>query len=96
MSQHNEHTIGEVLQQMMKQYHLDHKANEVRLQSQWKEIVGAPIARFTRKLWVKDGVLFVNLTNATLKQELAYNKDSLIRLVNNHLGERVIDDIVLR
>ena len=68
----------------------------VQLESAWEEIMGKTIARYTDKLQIIKTTLYITTSVAPLKNELLYQKQNLIRRVNELLGENVITDVVIR
>ncbi|MBR4519911.1 MAG: DUF721 domain-containing protein [Paludibacteraceae bacterium] len=68
---------------------------EHRVVAQWAEILGPTIARYSRDLEVKDGMLRVRITNAALRQELFEQRFRLIQKLNEAVGGEAIKDIRL-
>lgn len=62
----------------------------------WEAVMGKTIARYTDSLKVIDRTLFITTSVAPLKQELVYQKEKIRSRVNEALGEKVIDDIVIK
>lgn len=59
----------------------------------WEEIVGAGVNRYTTKRYVKNGVLHVYLTSAVLKNELSFHRATLVKQINDAVGETVLTAI---
>lgn len=87
-------TIGEIVQDYLKQENLDAALDEHRASALWPQIVGQGINRYTVTRWVKDGVMHVQLSSAPLRNELLLNRSRVIQLINEALGREVIKDIV--
>ena len=66
-----------------------------RVVAQWAEILGPTIARYSRDIEVKDGMLRVRITNAALRQELFEQRFRLIQKLNEAVGGEAIKDIRL-
>lgn len=60
----------------------------------WPEIVGPAINRCTTRRWIDRDVMHVCITSASLKNELGYISDQLIKRLNNAVGADVIRKIV--
>ena len=56
--------------------------------------MGAPIAKRTNKLFVKNRTLFVELNSAALKHELSLSKSKIMSIFEEEFGRKLIDDIV--
>jgi predicted nucleic acid-binding Zn ribbon protein len=93
---HNQSTIKDAIERLLKTYKLKEGLTEVRLKNSWDSIVGPMIANHTKDIQIKNKVLFITLDSAALRQELVYGKDKLITLLNDSAGEKMIEDIVLR
>lgn len=88
--------IGQLIQQYLRHESLETPLNECRLINAWPEVLGPTIASYTRNLYIKNQVLYVQLTSAALRQELMMGRELLVRSLNRHVGAQVITDIVLR
>lgn len=96
MSRHNEHSLKEVIEQMMKAYKLDDKLAERKLISSWESVMGAMIAKHTTDLYIKHKQLFVTLDSAALRNELSMARTKIVKLLNDEVGTEVINDVILR
>lgn len=68
---------------------------EHRVVEQWADILGPTIARYSRDIEIKDGMLRVRITNAALRQELFEQRFRLIQKLNEAVGGEAIKDIRL-
>ena len=96
MSKHNEHSLKEVIEQMLKAYKLDDKLSERRLIASWETVMGIMIAKHTKDLYIKHKQLFVTLDSAALRNELSLAKSKIIKMLNEAAGSEVINDVILR
>lgn len=88
--------LNELLQDVFSAQNLDQHLHEMQLMDAWKEVAGSAVKRFTKKLYVKDKVLFVQLTSAVARQELQMRRAVLLEKLNNKIGLEVIKDIIFR
>ncbi len=93
MSKDSTQSIGQALGAFLKTERLEKKYTEQKLIHSWAEVMGAPIAKRTSKVWIKDGVLFVRLTSAPLRQELTMARDKVIQHLEDKLGVNVVEDV---
>tara|TARA_B100000929_G_scaffold266713_1_gene234535 strand:- start:148 stop:441 length:294 start_codon:yes stop_codon:yes gene_type:complete len=70
--------------------------NNVKIQGLWEKTMGSNINSYTTELNLKNKTLYVNLSSSVLRQELSYGKQKIINLLNNEIGETIINKIVLR
>jgi hypothetical protein len=58
--------------------------------------MGKTIAKYTDSIQIINKTLFINTTVAPLKNELQFQKATIIQRVNEALGEKVITDVVIK
>ena len=88
-------SIGDSLNSFLKSARWQTKINEIRIKTEWEKIMGATIARYTREVKLKDGVLIVSTDVAPLKQELQFGKEQIIKNVNEYFKDKVVRDVVI-
>jgi predicted nucleic acid-binding Zn ribbon protein len=91
----NEYSLKEAIDEMLKTYRLDRKLDETRVINAWEKVVGEVIVRYTTNLRVNDGVLYVSLSSAPLKQELLYRRTEIAGLLNAECGAEIIREVVI-
>lgn len=91
----NEYTLKEALDEMLKTYHLDTRMNETSVVNAWEKVMGGVIARYTQEVRMRDGVLFITLTSAAVKQELSYRRSEIAARLNAECGAEIVREIVL-
>ena len=96
MSKHNEHTLKEAIDQLLKAYKLDGKLAERKLIASWPQVMGNMIAKHTTDLYIKHKQLFVTLDSAALRNELSLAKSKIVKLLNDEVGSDVITEVILK
>ncbi len=96
MRRSDSHKLNDIISQCLKELNLNKKLQEHRLINSWPDIVGLSIAKTTNNLYIKDKKLFVYLNSSVVRNELQMLKDSLVKRLNEHAGEELIHDIVLK
>lgn len=94
--QNNEKSLKEVLNELVSTYRLENRMDGARVVNLWKEIMGNAIANRTRRIYVRQGVLYLTIDSAPLKQELFMEKLKVMAMLNEKLGKEYIKEIVLR
>ena len=92
----NEQTLKEVIKDLLDVYKLNTKLNETKLINSWEHVVGKMISKHTVDLHINKKVMYIKLDSAALRNELIYEKQKLINILNKEVGEKVIKDIVLK
>ena len=88
--------IGEIINDVLKKENLDVALDEHRASALWPQIVGDGINRYTIRRYVKDGVMTVHLSSASLANELMLNRADIIQRLNQALGRDIIHEIVFK
>lgn len=91
-----EFSMQDAIQQFLKQSKLKSGLQAVRIEDIWEQIMGKTIAKYTDKIQIINQTLFITSTVAQLKHELLYQKEKIIERVNEVLGEKVINDVVIK
>jgi hypothetical protein len=68
----------------------------LQIEAVWEEIMGKTVARYTEKIELVQGSLFITTSIAPLKQELSFQKDLIAGRINEKLGEYVVRTVVIR
>ncbi|MBW8049409.1 MAG: DUF721 domain-containing protein [Cytophagales bacterium] len=87
-------SIKEAVNDMLQTYNIKDKFNQTHIIASWERLMGKPIAKRTTKIFIKEKVMFVELTSAPLKQELSLSKTKILQILNNEGGENLLEDIV--
>ena len=91
-----EHSLGDALKKFLSQSRLKGSIQALQIEEVWEQIMGKTVARYTDKIRIHGQTLYIDTTIAPLRQELLYQKDRIVQLVNEALGERVISEIVIK
>lgn len=86
--------ISQAIQDLLKSQHLKPKFDEANVVASWERIVGKAIAKRTKRIYVRNTVLFVELQSPSMKQDLGYHKGHMMELFKKEFGEGVVTQIV--
>lgn len=92
----NENSISDILKQIIDKNNLQSGIDDVMVKDAWKKLMGSGVNTYTQDIILKKGMLYVALTSSVLREELAFGKDKIIKLLNEELGREVIKNVVLR
>lgn len=93
MRRAREQSIGEVIKELLKNYDITSKFNEAHIVTLWDKMMGPAVTKYTVNIEVEKRILFVQLNNAALKQELSYAKERIKKMLNEEVGEEVLLDV---
>ena len=91
----NMKSIGDLLGDFSQQKKLKKPLLEARVVNLWQPLMGDLINRYTEKIFVKNRVLFVQVNQAALKNELFYLQEQIIVKINKEVGEDAVVKMVL-
>lgn len=92
----NTQSVQDILEQIIDSPALSRGIKETRVVKAWKTVLGPMIENVTRQLYIKGGVLYVNLSSSVIRDDLLMHKDKIIESLNKEAGGKVIYDIVIR
>lgn len=87
-------TVGQAMRDMMNAYRLTPKYDEAQIIAAWERLVGKPIARRTRRLSIKNSVLFVEFDSPTMRRDFSLHREDILNLFKKEFGSGVITEIV--
>jgi len=96
MQRKNTQSIGEVLREYVESLHIRRKLKESRIEKQWEELLGKNAASLTKKVYIKNGVLYAYLNSSVLRNEVLMMRETLITRINENAGEVIVTKIVLK
>jgi len=92
---HDIQHIGQAIKQLLKEYHLKPKFDEASVVASWERIVGKPVAKRTKRIYIRNKVLFIELDSPAMKSDLSFHKNQLLKTFETEFGKDVLKEIVL-
>lgn len=92
---HDIQHIGQAIRQLLKEYHLKPKFDEASVVASWERIVGKPVAKRTKRIYIRNKVLFIELDSPAMKSDLSFHKNHLLKTLETEFGKDVLKEIVL-
>jgi predicted nucleic acid-binding Zn ribbon protein len=88
--------LSGVLQQVLRQYGLEHKFLEHRMTEAWEEVVGKTIAAHTLPETVRFKKLILRVDSSVWMQQLTFYKKEMIQKINESFPTLKIEEIHFR
>jgi predicted nucleic acid-binding Zn ribbon protein len=88
-------SMGDAIRSMLNSYKLTSKFDETTLINSWERIAGKPIARRTKKIYIRDKVLFVELDSPSMKHDFSLHKGQVLEMFKKEFGGGIIADIIV-
>lgn len=92
---HDFQTMGEAIRELFNSYRLSTKFDEANLINSWEKMAGKPIARRTKKLYIRNKVLFVELDSPSMKHDFSLHKSQVLEMFKKEFGPGIISDIIV-
>jgi hypothetical protein len=92
----SEYSMSDAIKKFLEQSRLKGGMQAFQIEEAWEKIMGKTVARYTDKLHIINDTLFITTQVAPLKQELIFQKEKIIQRVNEALGQKVINKIVVQ
>ncbi|QRR03768.1 DUF721 domain-containing protein [Dyadobacter sandarakinus] len=86
--------LKDAINQMLERYSLRNRFDQSYVAAHWDQIMGTAIASRTRSVYIKEGVLFLQIESAPLRNELLRAKSKIIELINKDMGSNLVHDVV--
>jgi hypothetical protein len=88
-------SLGEAMKQFLEGSRLKGSIQALQIEEAWEDIMGKTIARYTEKLQIIGDKLIITTNVAPLKNELLYQKDKIKQRVNEALGQKIINEVII-
>jgi predicted nucleic acid-binding Zn ribbon protein len=87
-------SVGQAIRDLLNSYKLTSRFDEATLINSWERIAGKPIAKRTKKLYIRNKVLFVELDSPSMKHDFSLHKSQVLDLFKKEFGPNIITDII--
>lgn len=92
----NQSSIGEVLKHIIQDNKLQPGMDQIEVKDAWKNLMGNGVNYYTKNVVLKGNTLYVELSSAVLREELAHGKSKIVSMINEELKRDVVKEVVLR
>lgn len=92
----NQRSIKALIQNWLRSTERQNGYQEARIAGLWKEIMGQGVDRHTKRVRFKDGTLTVHVDSSVLREELSMGKGKIVKLLNERMGEPVVEELILK
>jgi predicted nucleic acid-binding Zn ribbon protein len=96
MRKASDQTIGQAFQTWLKESSMESKFKVTAILESWPILMGPMITKHTTLVEFRDGVLYVSLDSAPLRQELFQTRLEMIQLLNREAGAELVKEIVFK
>ena len=91
-----EQSMKDLVELFKTKHRLKPGLDKVDVENAWMTQLGPAIKNYTNDIKFKNNILTVHLSSSTLREELSYGKEKLIKRLNESLGKELISKLILR
>lgn len=96
MKRENTQLIKDILQEFIKDEHLEDGLQRVRIFRTWDLVVGEAGARATTNKFFRDGILYCTINSSIVRTQLYYRKEDIALQMNKMLNDSLVSKIILK
>ena len=89
-------SLQDAMQEFLKNSKFKTYIQAIQIEEVWESMMGKTVAKYTDKIQIIGNTLFITTTVAPLRNELLYQKDTILQRVNDVLGEKTIKEVVIK
>ncbi len=89
-------SLQDAMQQFLKNSKFKTYIQAIQIEEVWESMMGKTVAKYTDKIQIIGTTLFITTAVAPLRNELLYQKDTILQRVNEALGEKTIKEVVIK
>ena len=87
-------SVGQAIRDLLNSYRLSNKYDEANIIESWERLVGKPIANRTKKIYIRNKVLFVEFDSPTMRHDFSLHKTEVLEVFRKEFGDGVITEII--
>ncbi len=91
-----EYNISQAITEFLNKSRIKGGIQALQIEDVWEEIMGKTVARYTEKLQIIGDKLIITTNVAPLKQELFYQKEKIRQRVNEAMGQRIVNEVIIQ
>lgn len=88
--------LGDAISHIFKQEKLEEKYSIFAIRNDWETIVGKTVAKHTTQINYLNGMLYISIDSAIVRNELMYVKENIVKKVNDYVGKSLVKELVLK
>ncbi len=89
-------SIGDVLRECLEKSSMQGRLDEVRACDAFPLVVGNHLASMCQRPYMRNGVMTIGTSNASLRSELNMRRGGIMKGINEILGKDVVKEILFR
>lgn len=91
-----EYSMQRAMKDFLEKSRLKGPIQAMQITGVWEEVMGKTVAKYTEKIELVQGSLYITTSVAPLKQELSFQKALIAGRINEKMGEYVVKEVIIR
>lgn len=96
MRRSNTQSLSEILKEYIEKNRLEKRLKEVDIVQGWENLLGKTIANYTRNIYIRNSILYVEISSSVVKNELFMMREEICRRINENAGQEIISKIIFK
>jgi hypothetical protein len=92
----NSMSVGDAIRMVLRQLRLEDKLTVIGLEKTCRSVLGPDLSKWVKEISFYRGILFLDVDNASVKQELSYHKTTIRNEINQKIGKEIILEIKIK
>ncbi|UAM99257.1 DUF721 domain-containing protein [Polaribacter litorisediminis] len=88
-------SIEDLMQSFIKENNLSKGMQKMKIEETWTKMMGPGVVTHTTSIRLQNKTLIIQLKSSVLREELSYGKEKIIKMMNEELGEEIIEKLML-
>ncbi len=89
-------SVASILDNLIKKKNWEVPLSLERLKKEWEKIVGKNIAKHSFPTFIKNKKLYIEVDSPIWSNELIFQKENIITIINNYYKKEIIKDIFFK
>ena len=88
--------MAQAMEQFLKKSKIRINIQAFKIEEIWENLMGKTIAKYTDSIKLINNTLFITTNTAPLKKELIFQRETIIKRINEALGENIVKEVVIK
>jgi hypothetical protein len=96
MRKSNQQSIGAIIIKLLKNQKLEGRLKELDVLKLSKELLGKNLMKYISNLSFRKGILVIKMKSAVVRNELSYQKNEILKKINQKTAKEIVKEIILK
>ena len=96
MRKSNQQSIRSVIKRVLKNQKLEGRLQELDVLNNCEEVLGKNLMKYISNLSFREGILVIKMKSAVVRNELSYQKNEILKKINQKTAKEIVKEIILK